>query len=220
MAGLAMAFSSGRPAPALAVLGWRTVDRVQLLDDRIGHRRARVDLQRVPDGDRSRRTTTARGVDDGEGGRSLRFTGSSGVRYDCPFASAPIGATGGCVLGCGGGFCRSLPPPLEEVLTLRRAGPSRRSRIVCRTRLNAGTSAAHRRSRERGARPIGPRDPGAFRSSLRSCTPGHPELSRHGDADRGRRHRAQSVRALAAQRRESRQVADSARGWTHARCWG
>ena len=134
--------------PARSGLGrarWRTVDWIQLLDDRIGHRRARDGLHRFPDGDRSRRTTTtARGVDDGEGGRSLCFTGSSGVRYDCPFASAPIGATGGCVLGCGGGFCRSFPPPLEEVLTLRRAGPSRRSRIVCRTRLNAGTSAAHR----------------------------------------------------------------------------
>ena len=48
--------------------------------------------------------------------RAVRFTRSSGVRYDCAFAPAPIGAAGGCVLGRGGGWSRSRPPNHEEVL--------------------------------------------------------------------------------------------------------
>ena len=64
---------------------------------------------------------SARGVGRAEGGGPVRFTRFSGVRYDCAFAPAPVGAVGGCVLGCGGGCHRSRPPSLEEEVIPGRA---------------------------------------------------------------------------------------------------
>ena len=49
-----------------------------------------------------------------ETGAAVRFTRSSGVRYDCAFAPAPIGVAGGCVLGCGGGSLRGGAPVIKK----------------------------------------------------------------------------------------------------------
>ena len=49
-----------------------------------------------------------------ETGAAVRFTRSSGVRYDCAFAPAPMGAAGGCILGCGGSFAGGGSPRDQE----------------------------------------------------------------------------------------------------------
>ncbi len=177
MTGLALVVARGRPGPAVGVLAGGLL---------IGVSYWTISLARL------RRKSA---LDAGSRGAPVRFTRSSGVRYDCSFAPAPIRATGRRVLGCGSGLHRGVPPLLDEVpnLNARNAAPHRR-----RVQRRPGSSC------QRGA--------GRVRLSPRSRA---SDPAVHGDDPDHRvgLDRALPVRPVAAERGESREAADPDGRW-------